>query len=64
LAFDLGDGCLIDLQDVGELRLRELESLAEFLQILPKTMSRDEVIARESVYKDKLGTRSVGLNRN
>jgi hypothetical protein len=34
------------------------------LQILPKTMSRDEVIARESVYKDKLGTRSVGLNRN
>ena len=34
------------------------------LQILPRTMSPDEVIKREAVYKAKLGTRAIGLNRN
>ena len=33
------------------------------LQTLPKTMTKDEVIRRETLYKDKLGTRA-GLNRN
>jgi hypothetical protein len=32
------------------------------LQILPKTLTRDEVIRREELYKRKLGTRATGLN--
>jgi hypothetical protein len=34
------------------------------LQILPKTMSRDEVLRREALYKTKRGTRAKGLNLN
>ncbi|HEU4365126.1 MAG TPA: GIY-YIG nuclease family protein [Candidatus Krumholzibacteria bacterium] len=34
------------------------------LQILPKTMARDEIIKREALYKDKLGSRATGLNLN
>ena len=34
------------------------------LQILPKTLTRDEVIKREGLYKLKLGTRAIGLNLN
>ena len=34
------------------------------LQILPKSMTRDEVIKREILYKQKLGTRATGLNSN
>lgn len=34
------------------------------LQILPKTMARDEIVRRESVYKSKLGSRATGLNLN
>jgi hypothetical protein len=32
------------------------------LQIVPKTMARDEVVRREALYKRKLGTRALGLN--
>lgn len=32
------------------------------LQVLPKTLTRDEVIQREGMYKQKLGTRATGLN--
>jgi hypothetical protein len=34
------------------------------LQILPKSMARDEVLKREARYKDKLGSRATGLNLN
>jgi hypothetical protein len=34
------------------------------LQILPKTIARDEIIRREAIYKQKLGTRARGLNLN
>ncbi len=34
------------------------------LQILPKTIARDEIIKREAVYKNKLGSRATGLNLN
>lgn len=34
------------------------------LHILPRTMSREEVIQREKEYKIKLGTRATGLNSN
>lgn len=34
------------------------------LHILPKTLSREEVIQREKEYKIKLGTRATGLNSN
>jgi hypothetical protein len=34
------------------------------LQILPKTLSREEVLRREALYKTKLGTRAKGLNLN
>jgi hypothetical protein len=34
------------------------------LQILPKTIARDEILRREAIYKKKLGTRAIGLNRN
>ncbi len=34
------------------------------LQILPKTMAREEVIRREVIYKEKLGSRATGLNMN
>lgn len=32
------------------------------LQILPKTLAKDDVIEREGCYKRKLGTRATGLN--
>jgi hypothetical protein len=34
------------------------------LQILPKTFTKDEVIKREAVLKQKLGTRATRLNLN
>lgn len=34
------------------------------LQVLPQTMSRDEIIRREQLFKEKLGTRATGLNLN
>jgi hypothetical protein len=34
------------------------------LHILPRSMSKDAVIQRETEYKIKLGTRAVGLNSN
>jgi hypothetical protein len=34
------------------------------LQILPKTMARDEILRREALYKAKLGSRAKGLNLN
>jgi len=60
--------------DGGNLPLRELirTNPAEYpeqfrfsvLQILPKTMAREEVLQRETLYKQKLGTRATGLNAN
>ncbi len=50
------------------LMKRDPDYPAEFrfsvLQVLPKTMARDEVLERESRYKRKLGTRAIGLNVN
>ncbi len=55
----------------GNVRLRKLiESDPRYpeqfrfsvLQTLSKTMARDEVIKRETLYKHKLGTRAIGLN--
>lgn len=34
------------------------------LQVLPKTMARDEILKREALYKAKLGSRARGLNLN
>src|SRR2546423_737530 len=34
------------------------------LQILPKSVTRDEVIQREALFKQKLGSRAHGLNAN
>jgi hypothetical protein len=34
------------------------------LQILPKTLARSEVLDRERLYKEKLGSRASGLNAN
>jgi hypothetical protein len=34
------------------------------LQILPKTMAREEILRREAIYKMKLGSRAKGLNSN
>jgi len=34
------------------------------LQILPKTMAREEILQREAIYKVKLGSRATGLNLN
>jgi hypothetical protein len=59
--------------DGGNVRLRELirtdstypeQFRFSVLQILPKTMTRDEVLQRETLYKHKLGTRATGLNSN
>jgi hypothetical protein len=59
--------------DGGNVRLRELirsdsaypeQFRFSVLQILPKTMARDEVLRRETLYKHKLGTRATGLNSN
>lgn len=59
--------------DGGNVRLRELikrdsaypdQFRFSVLQILPKTMARDEVLKRETLYKHKLGTRATGLNSN
>jgi hypothetical protein len=59
--------------DGGDIQLRELiardsaypgQFRFSVLQTLPKTMARDEVIRRETLYKNKLGTRAIGLNSN
>jgi len=59
--------------DGGNVRPRELlrrdsEYPEQFrfsvLQILPKTMTPNEVIKRETLYKRKLGSRATGLNSN
>jgi GIY-YIG catalytic domain-containing protein len=34
------------------------------LEVLPKTTLKDEVIAKEQLYKEKFGTRAFGLNLN
>jgi hypothetical protein len=34
------------------------------LQTLPKTLTKNEVIAQESIYKNKLGSLAFGLNKN
>lgn len=34
------------------------------LQILPRSMARDEIVKRERMFKQKLGTRATGLNSN
>jgi hypothetical protein len=57
--------------DGGNVQLRELigsdssypgQFRFSVLQILPKTMARDDVVRRETLYKHKLGTRATGLN--
>ncbi|MGH9699264.1 MAG: GIY-YIG nuclease family protein [Candidatus Acidiferrales bacterium] len=58
----------------GNARLRKLIARSpgfypdkfrfSILQTLPTTMTRKEVIRRETQYKDKLGTRAMGLNSN
>jgi hypothetical protein len=49
----------------GEIRKSDPEQFRfSVLQILPKTMARDEVLQRETLYKHKLGTRAKGLNSN
>jgi hypothetical protein len=57
--------------DGGNVRLRELiqrdssypkQFRFSLLQILPKTMAREELLRREGLYKQKLGTRAKGLN--
>lgn len=57
----------------GNAKLRRLLSDDEryprafrfsLLQILPKSMTRAEVIERETRYKSKLGSRATGLNMN
>jgi len=59
--------------DGGNVQLRELirsnsaypgQFRFSVLQISPKTMTRDEVLKRETLYKHKLGTRATGLNSN
>jgi hypothetical protein len=62
-----------DSGDGGNVRLRALiasnpaypeQFRFSVLQILPKTMARDEVLKREILYKNKFGTRATGLNSN
>jgi hypothetical protein len=57
--------------DGGNVKLRQLIKSdsaypAQFrfsvLQILPKTMKREEILKREALYKRKLGARATGLN--
>ena len=59
--------------DGGNVRLRKLIGIDSdypeqfrfsLLQILPKTMTREEVLQREMLFKNKLGTRATGLNAN
>jgi hypothetical protein len=59
--------------DGGNVKIRKLiESdpdypasfLFSILHILPRSMSKDAVIQRETEYKIKLGTRAIGLNSN
>jgi hypothetical protein len=53
---------------LAELIARDSDYPEQFsfslLQILPKTFTWDEVIKRERLYKQKLGTRATGLNLN
>ena len=59
--------------DAGNSLLRELikrdpgypdRFRFSLLQILPKTIARDEILRREVLYKAKLGSRAKGLNLN
>lgn len=62
---DTGDGGNVKIK---ELIAKDPDYPASFrfsiLHILPRSMSRDAVIQRETEYKIKLGTRAVGLNSN
>lgn len=58
-----GDGGNVKLRDlIGENSAYPEQFRFSVLQILPKTMARDEVLKRESLYKEKFGTRATGLN--
>ena len=60
-----GDGGNVRLRDLIKNDSRYPEQFRfSVLQVLPKTMSRDEVLVRETLYKHKLGTRATGLNSN
>jgi len=57
----------------GNIRLRKLIDgdptypagfRFSLLQILPRTISRDELLKREASFKEKLGSRAYGLNLN
>lgn len=57
----------------GNRKLRELVDSDDYypetfrfsvLQVLPKSMTKNEVIRREGIYKNKLGSRARGLNDN
>jgi hypothetical protein len=54
----------------GNVKLRKLMNDSDYpknfrfsvLQILPRTMAKNEIIHRETLYKHKLGSRATGLN--
>jgi hypothetical protein len=53
---------LIDLVESGKGYPEKFRF--SILQILPKSLTKDEVIRREVLYKDKLGSKATGLNSN
>jgi hypothetical protein len=60
-----GHGGNVKLRELVESKVNCPEAFRfSILQILPKTMAKDEVISRECIYKNKLGSRATGLNRN
>lgn len=65
--------CYVDTKHGGDAKLKEIicnspERYENFqfsiLQVLPKTISPEEVIEIENLYKNKLLTRKFGLNTN
>jgi hypothetical protein len=58
-----GDGGNVQLQKLIEKDSAYPEQFRfSVLQILPRTMARNELLRRETLYTHKLGTRATGLN--
>lgn len=57
-----GNKRLIELLEEDSTRTKDF--LFSILRTLPKTITNDEIIKIENIYKDKLGTRKHGYNAN
>lgn len=59
-----GNKSLVELTDSGKSDYASKYFQFSILMLLPKTVTADEAIAKEQLFKRKLGTNAFGLNNN